>query len=199
MRHYDRFFESKLKELSKKKKILDVGGGNPFQKYMKKYELWFKDCSYETLDISDYYKPTIVGDIHNMPIKDESYDGILCLSVLEHVDNPNKAVSELYRILKKDGIGLLFLPCIYPYHARKGDGSYKDNYRFFDDGIKLLFKDFSEVKVCKCGGFLETMSFFLPFHKHIRWFSTPFLYWLDGILGTRKKSVTWGYYFYIKK
>lgn len=196
MKRRDRYFESKLRLLAKGK-ILDLGGGNPFQKYMAKYKPWFKNCSYETIDISDHYKPTIVGDIEKMPIKTGTYDGVICLSVLEHVNNPHKAVSEAHRILKKGGKALYYIPSIYPYHARRGPGGYADTFRFMKDGLSFLFKDFSKVEIRKCGGFFETIVYLTPLPFR-RLFVSIALF-LDKLLNTTKGNITWGYYVYAEK
>lgn len=50
-------------------------------------------------------------DIQNMPgIEDEKYDLFICSHVLEHVEDDKKALNELYRILKKDGVGIILVP-----------------------------------------------------------------------------------------
>lgn len=198
MKKYNKFFEDKLKIISKNKKILDVGGGKPFQKYLKKYQSWFKNSGFQTLDCNNYYKPTILGDIHDIPAKDNSYDAILCLAVLEHVDNPIMAVKEIYRILKNRGCGLFFVPSIYPHHAKKGEGGYNDNYRFFDDGLMILFKDFRKIQICKDRGYLSTLALFLP--NPLSKFLMPLTNLLDNIFKTRKKyNTTSGYYIFVIK
>jgi ubiquinone/menaquinone biosynthesis C-methylase UbiE len=199
-RKYDLFFKTKIELIAREKKILDVGGGNPFQKGMQKYKHLFKDISYETIDYNNYYKPTIVGNVEDMPIKNNSYDGVVCISVLEHVNHPHKVISEIHRILKKGGKAIFFVPSIYPYHARTGKGAYPDNFRYFHDGIKVMCKDFSKIQIVKCAGFFETIFKFFLFSKIL----TPYIlnlgYILDNIFNTRSKSeITSGYYFYLEK
>lgn len=41
-----------------------------------------------------------VADINNLPFKDKSFNVCLCLEVLEHLNNPSSAISELKRISK---------------------------------------------------------------------------------------------------
>jgi len=197
MLDYELFFEHRLKKLAQCKIVYDVGGGHPFQKHMSKYKSWFEKCTYKTVDVNPSDKPDIVGDIHNLPIKSESADGILCMSVLEHIEDPKKAVSEMHRILKKDGILLGWVPAIYPYHARKG--VYPDNYRYFDDGLQVLFSNFRNVELHKTGGYFETMLYFLPAQKHLVPIIRKPLYLLDRLLGTHKRTVTRGFYFFAEK
>ncbi len=49
-------------------------------------------------------------DVCNIPFKDEAFDIVICNHVLEHVNNDNKAMSELYRVMKKNGIGIFQVP-----------------------------------------------------------------------------------------
>jgi ubiquinone/menaquinone biosynthesis C-methylase UbiE len=52
-------------------------------------------------------------DISDMSIiPSESYDMFICSHVLEHVDDDRKALSELFRILKPGGAGILMVPII---------------------------------------------------------------------------------------
>ena len=52
----------------------------------------------------------IKAHIWDLPLDDESYDFILCTHVLEHIIDDKKAMQELYRVLKKDGIGIFQVP-----------------------------------------------------------------------------------------
>lgn len=57
--------------------------------------------SYTTLDlITEAQKiPTgIVADIRNSGIEDKAFDQVTCISTLEHIENPEKALSEMVRI-----------------------------------------------------------------------------------------------------
>ncbi len=45
----------------------------------------------------------ICCDILNLPFKDSSFDYILCINVLEHIENYKKALYELNRVLKNGG------------------------------------------------------------------------------------------------
>ena len=163
MRRWEKFFKECIIELSKEKIILDVGSGKPFQKELKKFENLFKGCQYYSLDINIAYKPHIVGDIHNLPFKDESIDAIICKAVLEHVPEPQKAVREMYRVLRKGGKIFVYIPFIYPYHG----GNYKDYYRFTIDAIEYMFSDFKELKVVPVRGLFGTLSLFIPKIGHI--------------------------------
>ena len=45
-----------------------------------------------------------------MSFNNDTFDLIICNHVLEHIIDDNSAMSEIYRVLKKDGIGILQVP-----------------------------------------------------------------------------------------
>lgn len=194
MTEWDKFFDKKVKEISKEKNILDVGGGGGFQKYLKEYKKYFKDSNYKTLDSAKEYKPDVLGDICNIPVADESIDAVICWSVLEHVQDPAKAVKEIYRILKNEGKVLVSVPFLYPYHAQKD--IYKDYYRFTEDGVRHLFKNFSKIEICKVKGFFGVTVGLLP-SKLLKKVLVPLANLLDTIFKTR--SLTAGYSIFLVK
>lgn len=49
-------------------------------------------------------------DITDIPFSNHSFDFIICSHVLEHVPDDNKAMNELYRILKPGGRAILMVP-----------------------------------------------------------------------------------------
>lgn len=58
----------------------------------------------------------VIGDMHKMPFKDKSFDKIVMSEVLEHVENDEQVLKEVYRILKLNGILVISVPSInYPF------------------------------------------------------------------------------------
>ena len=191
------WLEGKLRELAKEKRVFDVGGGHPFQKRMKRYEHIFRGIDYQTLDASPRYNPTIVGDAHNLPLADGSVPAILSLSTLEHLEDPKRAMDEIYRVLKPGGKALIYTHFIYPYHARAG--AYGDYCRFSEEAMRYLFRDFTHVELKKEGGWFRAMFFFLPGQKYLRFLGEPLTYVLDKLFKTESRSTTVGFYVYAIK
>lgn len=192
---WKKFWSQKISEIAKTSKVvLDVGGGNRFQKGMKEYEILFKDCDYKTLDSVPDYKPDIIGDIKAIPLDDNSVDAVICRAVLEHIDDPFKAVAEIYRILRPEGKCLVSLPFLYPYHAEKG--YYGDFYRFSEDGVKYMFRNFSSIEISKIRGIFETLVNLLPI-GFIRKIGRPIARLLDNFFPS--KNQTSGYNVYLIK
>lgn len=194
---YTKFIDEKVEELSRGAYVLDIGGGERFQKWLTKYEHLFKECRYETMDYDVESGATLVGDIHDIPLAENSVDSIICHCVLEHVRDPIRAVEELYRVLKPGGGVFVHVPSVYPYHARKGH--YPDYWRFFDDTLEMLFKDFSHVEMVKRGGYFKALFFFIPLQHKIRWLLDPLARLLDALFRTERRTTTSGYYLFAIK
>ena len=124
----------------------------------------------------------------------ESADAVICKAVLEHIDDPFKAVSEIYRILKPGGKCLVSVPFLYPYHAEIG--YYGDFYRFTEDGVKHLFRNFSQIEISKVRGLFETITNLLPV-KFLRNILGPIARVFDVFFTS--KNQTSGYNVYLIK
>lgn len=51
-----------------------------------------------------------LGNAYNLPFKGESFNGIYCSQLLEHLSEPEKAIREFRRILRKDGKIIIIVP-----------------------------------------------------------------------------------------
>lgn len=194
---YQLFFESKLRELAATGSVLDVGGGERFQKDLARFRALFRDTDYKTLDAASRYRPDIQASIYKIPLPPESVGAIICKSVLEHLEEPQQGISEMRRILKPGGRILVYVPFIYPYHARAG--VYRDYFRFSEDALRYLFREFRGVEICKVGGYFRALMFFLPYQHRLKVVFEPMAYALDKLLRRGKGSTTAGYYLYAIK
>jgi len=67
-------------------------------------------------EIKNPYVERICADAHNLPLREGSVDCVLSISLLEHLENPEKCVKELYRVLRHGGIAIIQLPNLqYPF------------------------------------------------------------------------------------
>lgn len=80
----------------------------PEQAFYKRFRN-LKNIDYTTTDL-DSPLADVKADICDLPFEDNSYDVILCNHVLEHIPDDTKAMSELLRILKPGGWGILQIP-----------------------------------------------------------------------------------------
>ena len=49
-------------------------------------------------------------DVQHIPLEAESFDAIICNHIMEHVEDDHKALSELYRIMRRGGWGVILSP-----------------------------------------------------------------------------------------
>lgn len=49
-------------------------------------------------------------DVQQIPLEAESFDAVICNHIMEHVEDDGKALSELYRILRRGGWGVILSP-----------------------------------------------------------------------------------------
>jgi ubiquinone/menaquinone biosynthesis C-methylase UbiE len=92
-------------------KIIDLGGGfGIFSRILLGYfaEVDLADFDAKSDDPSIHAIPANL--ITDFPFPDESYDAVVCLEVIEHVENPRHLFREIKRILKLGGRGIVTTP-----------------------------------------------------------------------------------------
>jgi SAM-dependent methyltransferase len=76
----------------------------------------------------------IYSPIHQIPKPACFFDAILCIAVLEHVENPEEILSEFFRVLKPGGHVVASVPFLQPEHKAPTDFQ-----RYTSDGLARLF------------------------------------------------------------
>lgn len=130
----------------KQGRILDVGSS------FSPYKNSFPYVEYLRLDINEKNKPDICCDIHDIKWQSEYFDIVIATEVLEHCYSPEKAISEIFRVMKPGGICILSTRFIYKYHADP-----KDYYRFTKDSLNYLFNKFSKVEIYHHGNRMQVL------------------------------------------
>lgn len=115
--------------------VLGISGINSFYKMidMKKSEM--TETEYPNLDMQ------------NLPYSDDRFDFVISDQVVEHLEDPQKAIKESYRVLNSGGIAIHTTCFINSIHFCPNDF-----YRFSPDGLKYLCNDFSEMLICNGWG-----------------------------------------------
>lgn len=128
--------ETFLSKYASEERVLDIGAGGSAYGKMFPNRVSF--------DIDPARKPDIVGDAHHMPFSDGEFGMIVCTEVLEHLKDPPRAITEMWRVLKPGGTLLLTTRFVYPIHD-----SPHDYWRFTKYGLRELFRewDIRELQV----------------------------------------------------
>jgi SAM-dependent methyltransferase len=116
------------------------------------YQPLFREKRYIKQDIQDYDPPCIdvLCDICDMkPIPDESIGLVLNLESLEHIPYPQKAIDEIHRVLRPDGLLILTTVMHFKIHPCP-----KDYWRFTPDGVELMLNRF-KILDCTLEGSLK--------------------------------------------
>ena len=145
------FFKDKLK-------VLHFAPESALMNQFKK----LKNLSYDTIDLNSPIAD-IKADICDLPFLDNSYDFILCNHVLEHIVDDNKAIRELYRVLKKNGIGIFQVPIDYNRDTTFEDFSVtnkKERNKLFGqyDHVRIYGLDFFD-RLQKAGFLVEKCEY----------------------------------------
>ncbi len=86
-----------------KLKILTIGPRTEGE-ILNLFSHGFKKENVKGLDLISYSPLIEVGDMHNMPFEDNSFDIVICGWVIAYSNNKQKAASEIIRVLKNNGI-----------------------------------------------------------------------------------------------
>lgn len=130
------------------KRILDAGCGiGSFGKFKPpKIELHGIDYNPEEVKIASKYEISVIGDIMSLPYPNEFFDGIFCHHVLEHLEDPKKAVNEFFRVLKKGGVAIAEVPSKWDPNAHR-DPTHKQF--FATESFSKIFEK-SDFKILDC-------------------------------------------------
>lgn len=112
-----------------------------------------------------------VINLMNLPFNDNSFDFFICSHVLEHVEDDDLAIRELFRITKKGGCGILVAPIIVGLEKTIENPSIETEegrWRYFgqNDHVRLYAHNDYVKRIKKQGFMLEELGI-KHFGKHI--------------------------------
>lgn len=99
------YLQNETDFFAKNLKVLHIA---PEQEFLRRFKK-MKNIDYVSADL---YSPIVdvKADILDLPFDNETFDVVICNHVLEHIIDDRKAMSELYRVLKPGGWGILQVP-----------------------------------------------------------------------------------------
>ncbi len=95
-------------EIEKGNRILDMGGGTgkllkKMKERKKDIKVYLLDGSREMLTASSFRGHRIQGRACRGPLKDDTFDLVLCIDALHHFKNKRESLEEMIRVLKPGG------------------------------------------------------------------------------------------------
>ena len=100
----------------------------------------------------------MLGDLHQIPVRDTTMDIVFMTEVLEHLSEPWRVLPECRRVLRPGGVLVLSTRFLFPYHPDP-----HDYYRFTEDGLRFLLRDFDQVAIVTLGNRLHVVWSALTF------------------------------------
>jgi hypothetical protein len=73
------------------------------------------------IDVMDHAAVDIVCDMHQLPFRDATVDGIVSWNVIEHLPSASHAVDEMHRCLAEGASAIHEIPFLMPFHASPND------------------------------------------------------------------------------
>ncbi len=140
---------------SKRARLVDIGcGGKPYRDliacYFDKHIGLEYPSPFHTDDAADVY-----GSAYHTALKSDSVNTVFMGAVLEHLEDPARALQEAHRIMAPDGLLILTAPLFWQLHDLP-----RDFYRYTEHGLNYLFESngFDVQEIVPLSGFWITLG-----------------------------------------
>lgn len=127
--------------------VLDVGCGNGKNQYRK--DLIWTSCD-ASIEMCKMCKHAIVAECTDLPFPDASFDAVICIAVIHHLDSYKKhalALKEIERVLKPKGRSLI---SVWAAQPKYGSGDKYVKWKTNDTLRYIHF--FTQDEIQKLGG-----------------------------------------------
>ena len=116
--------ECTLEKLPANARVCDVGAGG-------------RKATPTTVTIDKFVSTntSVCSDVHEIALASNTFDCVLCTSLLEHVERPEDVLDEICRILKPGGVIHVEVPFLQTFHPDP-----VDYYRWTQAGLALVCK-----------------------------------------------------------
>lgn len=184
------------------KKLLDVGCGEGGYFFLYKE----MGISYDGIEPDESIikpgEPVKVAVAEKIPFPQASFDTIICMDVMEHVNDPKKAMEEIRRVMKPHGKLVISVPSArYPFTYDPINallrlfGRHINGFGMWGWGHRRLYKREDIIRLLESCGFRIkhteeiTHGFVAFFLSYVPWFSVHVLAPLVMRLGIKKTKI----------
>jgi len=141
-------------------RLVDIGcGSKPWQAAFAPYA-----TEHVGVDLVDSKRAPgsvdIIGGAYEVPLADGFAETVLMSAVLEHLEQPARALAEAHRLLAPGGHLILTTPLFWPLHEQP-----RDFFRYTPHGLRFLLEEagFEVVEIMPLSGAWTTMSLELSY------------------------------------
>ena len=146
-------------------RLIDIGCGT------KPYRAMFAPLVDEHVGLEheasfhDKSNVDLFGTAYEIPAPDASFDCAACNAVLEHLEEPEQALRECWRVLRPGAVAIYSVPFIWHIHEQP-----RDFFRYSKYGLRYLFEKvgFEIVELRALSGFWATFGQLLVYNLY-RW------------------------------
>ena len=136
-------------------RLLDIGCGTKTKKllvgeYVDEYVgLDHVDSQHDQSQVDMF------GPAYEIPDEQNSFDCLLSTAVLEHLEEPQRALDEAYRVCKPGGHAIYTAPLVWHLHEEP-----RDFFRYTRHGLRHLFETagFTIIEITPMAGFWVTFG-----------------------------------------
>jgi|WetSurMetagenome_2_1015567.scaffolds.fasta_scaffold128029_2 SAM-dependent methyltransferase len=139
--------------------LLDLGCGEmPYKRYLIDRNKNITKYIGVDIDSSQYHqsvKPDMHWDGKKIEIENEKVNTVLATELFEHLPNIENVISEIYRVLVRDGCLFFTIPFVWPLHETP-----HDEYRYTPYSLERFLKNagFRDIKIVPLGGYNAALA-----------------------------------------
>lgn len=154
-------------------RLIDIGcGEKPYLEMLAPYVTEHVGLDHITTR-HESHRIDVFGKADEIPAQDGAFNSAVCTAVLEHLEEPERALRECFRVLTQGGHAIYTVPFIWHLHEEP-----RDFFRFSKHGLRYLFEKvgFEIIEIKALSGFWVTFGQLFVYNLYrcnigpLRWF-----------------------------